>query len=245
MKLDQMDWANESSLKYHLTQWKEPKQSTLAFAEFINQFLVGSKSVIDLGCGTGAATGFLAKQFDEIQWIGLDSNQTLIAIAREMTENSDIKNLRFTQGDFVSSPINLSCSGAVSLQTLSWVPDFDQALTNILTTLQPAWFAFSSLFYAGDISAITKVYLHKTNEVVHYNTISLPQVTRLAAGVGYQVIEYVPFDIPISLPQPSNWDSMGTYTLNVVENENRGLRKIQISGPVLMSWYNVCLMKIH
>jgi SAM-dependent methyltransferase len=245
MSFHDVNWSSETFLQYHLNQWQKPKESTIVFADFIRDFLVDADSVVDLGCGTGAATAFLARSFTNTKWIGIDSNEKLVTVANDLASNLALDNLSFENGDFVSSPLRPSLGNAISLQTLSWLPDFNGALSNVLSTLKPSWFAFSSLFYEGDISAMTRVYLHKTHEVVHYNTISLPSLSRLAEDLGYSISKYHPFDIPIALSKPSNQDIMGTYTLDVAENESHNSRRIQISGPVLMSWYNVCLVSNH
>jgi hypothetical protein len=54
---------------------------------------------------------------------------------------------------------------------------------------------------------------------------------------GYEDFVFQPFNIDIDLPKPAH-DGMGTYT-EQLENGQR----IQISGPVFMSWYFILARK--
>jgi hypothetical protein len=51
---------------------------------------------------------------------------------------------------------------------------------------------------------------------------------------GFSKFEYIPFEIDIDLPKPVGTGFDGTYTETLKNGE-----RIQISGPILMSWYFV------
>ena len=66
-------WSDPVSMDYHLKQWNEPKYSTTYFHSFIEHELKNSSNVIDLGCGTGASTYYLAERS-----IGSDENKRVL-----------------------------------------------------------------------------------------------------------------------------------------------------------------------
>ncbi|HLO86096.1 MAG TPA: class I SAM-dependent methyltransferase [Nostocaceae cyanobacterium] len=65
-------------------------------AEQIDQF--PAKTVLELGCGKGFNSRFLAKQYPEIQFTGIDLTPAHIKIAQQKAEN--FSNLSFQEGDF-------------------------------------------------------------------------------------------------------------------------------------------------
>lgn len=63
------------------------------------------------------------------------------------------------------------------------------------------------------------------------NIYSLPRVENFFFENGYQVFKSIPFEIDIDLPKPEH-SKMQTYTQKIVDENKR----LQISGPLLMSW---------
>lgn len=57
-----------------------------------------SASVLELGCGKGFNSGFLAKEFPEIRFFGIDITDRHLAIARKIAKR--LPNLEFSYGDF-------------------------------------------------------------------------------------------------------------------------------------------------
>ena len=93
-------WADQVSMDYHMKQWGHPKESTKAFSKFFRNDLINSSSVIDIGAGAGAATFFLANQFPEVNFIGIDYSDELVTKARRTLSDFDSKNLTFESGDW-------------------------------------------------------------------------------------------------------------------------------------------------
>ena len=69
---------NKKLLNYHMSQWDHPKRSTFDFIEFCNEKIIKSKTVLDIGCGTGAATSILAEKFPEKKFICADFSQEIL-----------------------------------------------------------------------------------------------------------------------------------------------------------------------
>jgi len=134
-----------------------------------------------------------------------------------------------------------SYDGVISLQTISWLEHFRGAFRNVFFNLNPSWFALSSLFYEGNISAYTQVHEYESGKVFSYNTYSITQVKAFAEKYGYSLVKYKPFDISVDLPKPESSDLMGTFTQQIVRND--AVTRLQISGPLLMSWYMLFFRK--
>ncbi len=223
------DWnmkPDAETLAYHLRQWKEPYRSTVAFAEFIKPFVRRSTNIADMGCGAGAATDYLARQFPWANWAGFDISDDLIEEANQRKGRAS-----YEVADLCALGKDVwNADGVVSLQTFSWMPEIKQPLYEICTKIKPKWLAFSSLFYAGDISFEIKVNEHKRPRQSYYNIYSVSRTTKFLEDRGYKLSAIQPFFIDIDLPVPKDRDIMKTYTLPTETN------RYQFSGPLFLPW---------
>ena len=102
----------------------------------------------------------------------------------------------------------------------------------------------TGLFYEGDITCRIEIEeFIKNSRKVFYNTYSIPAVNRYCKALNYEISKYFPFEISIDLIKPNNKDILGTYTEKIIVNEF-DLKRIQISGPLLMNWYTILINKI-
>jgi ubiquinone/menaquinone biosynthesis C-methylase UbiE len=67
-------WSDPISLTYHKKQWSQPKASTLDFIKLLHPLLTKSKRILDVGCGSGAATYEISKSYLETKFVGIDSD---------------------------------------------------------------------------------------------------------------------------------------------------------------------------
>jgi len=240
------EWSQGESLDYHTNQWLTPKFSTIAFRSFIETEVIAGRSYLDLGCGAGGATFSLSTSFLSSHWTGVDSDHVLIQLGLENASAQSCPNLDLIHADAVRFTSTTKFDGVISLQTLSWVPDYDEWLRNIFVSLSPRWVALTSLFYEEDITVISQVHEHQTGRQFFYNTYSIPQIHKSALRHGYRLVKSEPFEVPIDLPKMSKpTHRMGTYTLKCQGNEGGGRdRRIQISGPILMNWFMLFFMKL-
>ena len=235
---------DEKSMFYHLSQYETQKDSTIRFAEFIRHYVKDNQKIIDLGTGAGAALCFLASAYKNTSFLGIDLDLDLIEKAKQIcARNVNGERVSFQTGNILDlrefgTP---SPQGVISLQTLSWLSDFKPPMEQVFNVLQPEWVAITSLFYEGSISANTVITEHKRERKTFYNTISLPEFEEFAVSNGYSVDKYEKHNINIDLPKPSDSDFMGTYTR--VFSTDSGEERLQISGPLLMNWYFVGLVK--
>ena len=151
------DRIDERALQYHMAQWREPKRSTVAFHDFAAPTLRDAKHVVDLGCGAGAATAYLAERFPESRFTGVDISAELTAIASRIASEKSLRNLEFRSDDWYALGQYPGVDGVISIQSLSWLPDFERPLEAIFTRIAPRWIVMSSLFYDGRISCRIEV----------------------------------------------------------------------------------------
>ena len=236
-------WIDPISMDYHMKQWNEPKESTKAFLNFFSKELSNSKSVVDLGAGAGAATYYLANRNLRTNIIGIDYSKELIDSAKETSKEYNLTNLAFDTGDWFNLNKNFrGVDGVISLQTLSWLPEMKNPMTQIFEVIKPDWIGLTSLFYEGDISCRIEVFEHIRSRKTFYNVYSLKELNRLAVEYGYKIVKSDRFDIQIDIPKPTNTDLMGTFTEKVEGSSD--YQRLQISGPLLMNWYFVLIRKM-
>ena len=133
--------------------------------------------------------------------------------------------------------------GVISLQTLSWLSQMRNPMTEIFQVIKPSWVGLTSLFYEGDISCRIEVFEHSRSRKSFYNVYSLKELNRLAVQHEYEIIKSNRFNIEIDIPKPTNIDLMGTFTEKVEGSSE--YRRLQISGPLLMNWYFVLIKKVQ
>lgn len=243
--MDEWIKATPSQLNYQRSQWTKPKQSTVAFEKFISSALQSSDSVIDLGAGASAATAYLAERHPKVLFTAADYVGEFLQFGEAMSKQSRIKNIRFAEIDWYNLETTRSYNGVISMQTLSWLPDAHRPLKEIFTKLQPQWCALTSLFYEGDISCCIQVYEHAPNNQSYYNIYSLPEIARICSHHGYLLRTVEKFDIGFDIAQPASADYMGTYTRRWANGDGSLGDRVQLSGPLMLPWYMLMIVKAH
>ena len=83
--------------------------------------------------------------------------------------------------------------------------------------------------------------------IVICNTYSLKQIDEFCVENGYFLSSWKDFDIDIDIDieKGANLDIMGTYTEQILSKSNKKapIKRLQISGPVLMNWKNILLKR--
>jgi SAM-dependent methyltransferase len=233
-RTQEWDVIDERALAYHMVQWSEPKRSTLAFHEYAEAKLRSAGRIVDLGCGAGAATAYLASRHPDQEFVGVDISPELIAIAARLARDKSSGNLSFRADDWYGLGEYPPVDVVVSMQSLSWLPGFEQPLAAIFERLRPQSIIASSLFYDGRISCRIEVEEHLRDRKTFYNVYSIQAVDDFCALHGYRVTTHAPFHIDIDIPKPVDQDFMSTYTVPV--QGRSGPERLQISGPLLLNW---------
>jgi len=233
-------WTDSKSMEYHQIQWSNPKESTKDLAVKLEPWLNNSEKVLDIGCGAGAVTAYLANHFPKVKFSGIDKESLLISIAKEKSAQVGLRNVNFDFGNIYNLPKKIPIDGVILTQTILLFKDYQKPMKNIFNKLKPKWVAITGLFYDGEISLYSTAHEYKKNRTVNLNTYSVNQFSNFCEKYGYRIVLNQPFDIPIDIEKPVNPDFMGTYTEKIITKDGQ-LRRIQISGPLLQNWKTIIL----
>lgn len=236
-----LDVTASGPAAYHRRQFDRPYRSTEAFGTWLDG-LVDLRStpqrVVDIGCGEGANAFHLSRRYPATSFVGIELNERLVDWGNELLVELGATEVQLQQGDLYSLDPSLRSAfdGLISLQTLSWLPDFDTPVRRMME-LKPEWIAVSSLFFEGKVNARIEIQDYslplagKPYREAYYNVYSIPLVEDVFREGGYKEFRFQPFEIDIDLPAPED-AGMGTYTEQLADG-----RRLQISGPLLMNWY--------
>jgi len=241
------EWfGKQSNIEYHERQFKTTYRSTVAFCDFLEEIGYLHKDsklmIMDLASGAGANISYMGKRYPQSTFIGVDFNPDLVMLGNKFFKDNKIDNCHLEVGDIykLDEKYVSVFDGIVSLQTLSWLPEFQEPIDS-MASLKAKWISLSSLFFDGHVSATIDLRTHDKSlepaKDCFYNIYSLPVVERYLSEKGYAEYQLSPFEIDIDLPEP-DVKAMGTYTVKL-ENGSR----LQKSGPLLMPWYFIAARK--
>lgn len=230
---DTYEWKSSKIMDYHERQLQTPYRSTVLFEKFLlKNISLNNKRIIDIACGAGGATRYLANRHPSSVFLGIDFNENFSNYFEKE------KNSFFEVGNLYEMNLNWknNFDGALCLQTLSWLPEYKEALKNICD-LETKWIGLSLLGYEGRINYNIGVEnyenLTSEGEYTHswYNIYSLPLMKEFLNIHGFSKFVYKEFEIDIDLKKPDSMD-MGTYTIMTAEK-----KRMQVSGAIMMPWY--------
>jgi len=237
------EWTKDYNEDYFNRQFSTPYRSTVKFCDWLEHLGVLSNhsesNILDIGTGKGANLFYMQQRFPKYQYLGLDINKDFVNEGNLFFEKEKISNCVLESGDLYDSNLVKYADkfeGLISLQTLSWLPEYEIAL-NSMINLNPNWISLSSLFYDGLVDCKIEVRefansKEKTSSnTCYYNIYSLPRVKSFLAEKGYEIFKYCPFEIDIDLPKP-NHTHMQTYTQTLIDG-----KRLQKSGPLSMDWF--------
>lgn len=246
-RLSEWTEASRAYDSYYVQQFKNPYRSTVKFCDWLeSQVDLSGKTaanktrIVDVGAGMGETLAYMAGRFSSCDFVGLDINRELVERGNVALRDHGIKNASLDFGDLYAPDPRLlgTFDGLVSLQTLSWLPEPQEALKK-LCSLESKWMALSSLFYEGPVDCRIEIKDYsqplpgKPYKEAFYNVYSLPLIKDFLKTQGWSSFRFTPFVIDLDLDPPES-RGMGTYT---VKTEHGG--RLQLSGPLLMSWYFV------
>lgn len=92
---------NNSFKSYSLKQYKKVFGSTIEFIKFLEKYIdLNKKNLIDIACGGGANTIFLAKKYPQSSIIGIDYDKKLISLGNKFKKN--LTNIKFKIDDWAN-----------------------------------------------------------------------------------------------------------------------------------------------
>ncbi len=233
---------------YHKRQIEHVYRSTEVFVDCIEEHKFvnrGRSLVLDMACGCGANTMYMANKFKDSQFIGMDINEEFVNYGNtQIKTHCKYDNCKLFKGDWFNPDPKWTgkFDGIISFQTLSWLPEYETPL-RCLSLINPKWIAISSLFYEGDIDYTIKLKNYyrfsedKEYEEMYYNIYSLKRVQKCFEKLGYNHFDFIPFNIDIDIPKTDSMD-IGTYTIKTEDG-----KRIQISAGLMMPWYFVIASK--
>ena len=252
------EWTKTYNDEYFNRQFKTPYRSTVKFCDWLEELDVintdSQSNILDIATGKGATLYYMQQRFPHCSFLGIDINNDFVQQGNCYFTNEQIQNCKLEYGDLYNLNLETFANkyeGIVMLQTLSWLPEAESALSEIIK-LNPQWVAFSSLFYDGLVECKAEIYEYenfnkiktkdcgdmvvcenviKFKKSSYYNTYSIPKIKAFFEENGYKVFKYSPFEIDVDLPKLEH-SHMGTHTL-LLSNGKR----LQVSGPLLMNWY--------
>jgi SAM-dependent methyltransferase len=239
-------WLEGTDWDFHLRQFTDPYKSTVAFADFLERHGLprANDRVLDACCGMGGIAYYLANRFPSSTLSGMELNTACVEKGRNHMSNLEGVIPSLFQADVFSLDGDLAgrFDGVTCLATLSWLPNAE-APVRALAALNPQWIAVSSLFTDTLVEAqiVTKDFSRPyggfPSTDKFYNIYTIERTKLLFKELGYNRFYSCRFNIDTDLPKPSH-GGMGTYTEKLESGQ-----RLQISGPVLMSWYFILARK--
>jgi hypothetical protein len=246
----QTEWLelSDAAMDYHKNQFQNIYRSTISFCDWLEHCKLFESDIdleiADIGAGAGSNIYYMSERFPKIKFTGFELNPDLVKFGNYFFEKNNKTNCNLINGNLYEfdENTNTTYDGVVSLQTLSWLPEFKNPLKK-MANLRPDWIALTSLFYDGevDIKVEIKDYTKPRKNIPYvegyYNIYPIPHVKDYFKELGYTHFVYKKFDIDIDIPKPKN-KGLGTYTEQLKDGS-----LIQISAGILMSWYFILASK--
>lgn len=239
------EYEDDRHYHYHLNQFHTPYRSTIHLQNFIKTIIPNLDSpykIIDVCCGGGANIHQFAKIFPNSDFIGLDSTNKFFNLGEKFIDKNINYNLK--KGDcFKLSKIfgRESFDIVLSIQTLSYLPDYENALQQLIN-VSKKWIFISSLFTTYNVDIINNVYLFEEEKwerkmPYNYNIYSTSRFEYFCKKYGAKRVIFSDFLIDIDIPK-ADTKSMSTYTIMQPD-----IRRLQFSGPLYMPWKFVAIEK--
>lgn len=231
-------WMSDDILAYHRRQLAEPYRSTVHLAQFMQRVIPGhTGTALDVACGTGANMIHLHGYFPDYRWVGVDyAGDMLFPLGTEYKQehHPDIE-MELVNGDmyelatiFQGRTFDL----VLSMQTLSWIPVYEEALEQLLAVTR-GWLVVTSLFSDYNIDTKVEVCDYTRDDGIvepqYYNIYSLPRFSAYCQERGAQDVISQDFVIDIDLPQTSA--GRGTYTRMLADGT-----RLQFTGSLHLPW---------
>ena len=230
---------------YSLRQHRKVYGSTLGFIEFLENYVdLNNKNLIDLACGGGANTIYLAKKYPQSFFLGIDYDRNLIKFGNKYKKN--LKNIKFVIDNWknvnlykkfisgnkvknIQPQKKMSGGGIICFQSLTCL---DMQLNEILKNFKKKNFpfiAFNSLFFEGKCNY--RIFAEDFSQASEfkkgwYNIYSIHTMKNILIKKGYKNFKFKKFDIQYDLPKPKH-SGMQSYT---VKNYNG--KRIVFSGAL-------------
>jgi trans-aconitate 2-methyltransferase len=126
--------------KWNAQEYKDnsPNQKKWALELLSKAQLRGYESVLDIGCGDGEITAFIAGKVNRGRVIGIDSSDEMIELAKQRFHSKTHPNLSFVLKDAREIDFQSEFDLIFSNACLHWITDHFPVLTRIRKSLKPS-----------------------------------------------------------------------------------------------------------
>ena len=219
--------------KYHKNQHTKIYNSTLEFIKFIKKKIsFENKIILDVGCGAGANTIYLAEKYPASYIIGVDYDKSLISFATKKAKNKKLDNCKFISSSIAKLSLKKlkldKIDLILSFHFLSFANDWIYKNLDKLIKLKPSYLAHSSLFFDGEVEAKILIDDFSKSEFKgsYYNIYSTLRLKEFLKKKNFIDFTYEAMDVKKVLRKPKH-KGMQSYTLKI-----HNKKKLLFSGPL-------------
>ena len=221
--------------RYHKNQYKQIYNSTIEFIKFIKKNVsLKNKIILDIGCGAGANTIFLAKHYPSSNIIGVDHNNNLIKYASSQKKKEKLSNCKFVVSGIKDLSLKVIKEKKVdivlSFHFLSFTNEWITRNLKKILSLKPKYIAHSSLFYNGEVDAKILIDDFSKSEFKgsYYNIFSIPKIKTFLKNKNFTNFKFETMKLKKFLKKPKH-TGMNSYTIDL-----KNKKKLLFSGPLFL-----------
>lgn len=177
-------------LKFDAFSEQEIKNAGDQYFDIVTDKMLNSNStVLDLGCGSGRWTKYMAEKAGFIE--AVDPSEAIFSAA---SVYGDLPNVRFSQAGIDTIPFaDESFDFVISLGVLHHIPDTPKALTTLMKKVKPGGFALIYLYYALDNRGWLYRLIFNLSTLLRRVVSALPKGVKHLICDGLAVFIYLPF----------------------------------------------------
>jgi trans-aconitate 2-methyltransferase len=116
--------------------------------------LIGTETVLDIGCGTGRVTEKLAERLPHGQVVAVDVSLNMVAAAHEYLAARYPRRTAFVQADATALPIDQRADAIFSTASFHWVLDHAALFRSLFRALKPGGRIVAQCGGAGNLQRI-------------------------------------------------------------------------------------------
>ena len=173
--LETVQSFGEEWLKFNAFSAEEIKSAGDQYFDIVTEKELNDSSyVLDLGCGSGRWTKYMASKSKFIE--AVDPSH---AVFSAIQAYNDLDNVRFTQAGVDTIPFNDNTFDfVISLGVLHHIPDTEKALTSLIRRLKPGGHALIYLYYALDNRGFLFRFIFNVSTLVRRVVSKLPHALK-------------------------------------------------------------------
>ena len=198
-------------LAYHRRQYDEMYRSTEFLINQLKSEWSGQQDlrVLDIGTGGGANLYYVAREFPDFSFTGIDINQYFVEEAAKKHLELGVTNTSFRIAGFEEIEGDYDVIG--SSQVLEVVTmDKAHELKKICFQKAKKAVYFLAMFTDKKLDYEINIHDYIYDKVIPYNIYSIPQINNMASKYGFHLTNSEEFVINVELP--NNHEGRGTYT---------------------------------